>query len=198
MKPLPRPYGRRFKFCSLNSVENRLNKLLDLYLDERISEQDYNSKKAELEKMKHDLSRDEKQADENSNNWRVKVENSFDFAKALSSRFKNGDREIKHQILIKISSDLLYESKNPLINLKKEYSHLKNIKNNREDLETVARTSKYADILMKNPDLTPVNSTWLPLLDSLRNGYKNNLLDVSLNETNTLIKNLQNTNYYPK
>ncbi len=146
----------------LNSVDVRLNKLLDLYLSEGISEEAYKEKKTELEKLKHDLTRKANESDEELINWRTKVENTLDFARAMAYKFEHGEKDEKHQILIKISSDLTYRTKNSLIQLKEEYEALRKMNNGEFKTDTLARTSKYADIFEQRPDLVPPNSTWLP------------------------------------
>ncbi len=146
----------------LTKIDNRLNKLLDLYIDENLDKKSYEAKKATLEEEKRDLERKLNEADDTMSNWRVKVEEVLDFAEAVSSKFTEGDKEKKHQILIKISSDLLYSTKNPLIELKKMYKPLKKMKNGEYNDAVPARTSKYADVFVQYPDLLPTNSTWLP------------------------------------
>lgn len=146
----------------LTNIDNRLNKLLDLYIDENLDKKAYEAKKALLEREKLDLKHKLSDTDNALTNWRTKIEDVLDFSEAVSTKFLNGEKEKKHQILIKISSDLLYESKNPLIYLKKYYKPLKEVRNNKEKPSVVARTSKYADVFVERPDLVPANSTWLP------------------------------------
>lgn len=150
----------------LDSVESRLNKLLDIYLNDGIEEDVYNQKKAELEKRKLDLNRKLNESDDELSNWRTKVENTLDFASAMAYRFQHADKEEKQQILIKISSDLMYETKKPLIQLKEEYEAIRKLNNNEYETDVVARTPKYSAILDERPDLEPANSTWLPGQDS--------------------------------
>ncbi len=150
----------------LTQTDNRLNKLLDLYIDGNLDKDTYEGKKKKLELEKRKLERKVSDADSELSNWRVKVEDVLDFTEALTTKFIDGDRDKKHQILFKISSDLLYKSKNPLIYLKEEYQALKLIKNKKEKPTDVARTSKYADVFVEIPDLIPTNSTWLAYLPS--------------------------------
>lgn len=174
----------------LTNIDNRLNKLLDLYIDENLDKKAYETKKGILEREKLDLEHKLSDADNSLINWRTKVEDVLGFADAVSSKFLSGGKEEKHQILIKISSDLLYESKNPLIYLKDYYKPLKKIKNNHESVNIVARTSKYADVFVERPDLVPTNSTWLPLLDSFHNGFMEGKLTYSLSEVDHFTKQL--------
>lgn len=146
----------------VEKITNRQNKLLDLYINESIAEPVYKHKQAELERLKLDAQRKVDEADNGMNDWRVKVENTLDYARAMADRFEHGEKEVKHQILIKISSDLTYTTKNPLIELKKEYNAIKKLNNGEYKIDTAARTSKYADVFAQRPDLVPLNSTWLP------------------------------------
>lgn len=146
----------------LTQIDTRLNKLLDLYIDENLDKESYEIKKAKLEEEKHNLERKLHDANSNMTNWRTKVEDAIEFAHTISEKFRNGNREMKHQILIKISSDLIYETKNPLIYLQKEYEPFKKLNTGEYKTDTAARTSKYADVFVKRPDLVPSNSTWLP------------------------------------
>ncbi len=145
----------------LENIENRLNKLLDLYINDGIDQEKYKAKKSELEQHKLDLKKKLTNTDSNLTNWREKVEDTLDFARVVSKRFKYGDRETRHQILLKISSDLVYESKNPLIYLKKEYKPLKKLNKKEYKEDCLARTSKYTDIFVKRPNLRPTNPMWL-------------------------------------
>lgn len=156
--------GRR----KVTQIDNRLNKLLDLYIDGDLEKSSYELKKRELETDKHNLERKIKDTDENSKNWREKVEDVLDFTNAIVSKFRDGDKEVKHQILIKISSDLLYQSKNPLIILKNEYIPIKKLNKKEYDTVPSARTLKYDDVLEKYPDLVPTNSTWLTVIEEIR------------------------------
>lgn len=80
----------------------------------------------------------------------------------MAYRFEHDGKDTRHEILINISSDLTYKTKNPLIELKKEYNAIKKLNEDGYKKEEAAQTSKYADLLLQRPDLKPANSTWLP------------------------------------
>jgi len=90
----------------LTNIDNRLNKLLDLYVDENLDKKAYEAKKALLEREKIDLEHKVSDTDNALTNWRTKIEDVLDFAEAVSTKFLSGGKEEKHQILIKISSNL--------------------------------------------------------------------------------------------
>lgn len=150
----------------MEKVENRLNKLLDLFINGGLDEDAYRAKQQELERTKLDLKQKVNETDSELNNWRVKVENVLDYSQALAARFENGDKNIKHEILLRVSSDLLYTTQNPLIELKKEYNAIKKYNDGEYKTDVVARTSKYTDIFAQRPDLLPPNSMMLPDEDS--------------------------------
>ncbi len=122
----------------------------------------YKAKQNELSHQKLEAQAVIDRADEDLSNWRVKVENVLDYSKAMADKFESGDKEVKHQVLIKISSDLLYTTQNPLIVLKKEYNAVKKLNNGEYLTDAMARTPKYADVFALRPDLVPTDTTWLP------------------------------------
>lgn len=168
------------KHDELEKVENRLNKLLDLYINEGISEPVYKQKQAELERLKLNLQHKVQEADEGMNDWRIKVENTLDYARAMADRFEHGNKEVKHQILIKISSDLTYRTKKPLIQLKEEYESIRKLNNGEYKTDTAARTLKYADVFVQRPDLIPPNSMMLRWLKAVRTFFINQILTPTL------------------
>lgn len=146
----------------LNKIDTQLNRLLDLLLNDQITEEAYKEKQSQLERDKLNLVRKVNEVDSELHHWRHKVEDALDFARTMANRFRTGDKEIKHQILLKISSDLQYENRNPLIYLKDYYEPVKKMNKGKFDSVSLARTSKYDDVFVKRPDLVPANSTWLP------------------------------------
>jgi hypothetical protein len=155
----------------VTQIDNRLNKLLDLYIDGDLEKNSYDMKKKELEKEKHDLERRIKETNENSEDWKNKIEDVLDFTEAVVDKFTSGSKEEKHQILIKLSSDLFYKSKEPMIYLKEEYKPVEKLNKGEYDTVPSARTSKYADVFVRRPDLVPANSTWLRVMTKIQETF---------------------------
>ncbi len=151
---------------ALGSVENRLNKLVDMKLGDLIDDSTYKEKKKDLENEKRDLKEKLEDTDGTLENWRVKVESALDFAFACQKKFEKGTRDEKHEIIMRVGSNLLL-SPNKLIDitLKREYKALADEENWDERYENWIEPVEYTDILTKNTDLQPTNPLWLPLVD---------------------------------
>lgn len=154
----------KFQQTSLSNIERRLNKLLDMKLDENIDDQTYKEKKQILDKEKNEIKRKLDNTGNDLNDWRIKVENTIDFARACRDRFNNGTRENKQEILMAIGSNLIFKSDKLLdIKLEPEYGVLANKQNWSEQYKDWLEPHKYTEIMDKYDDLRPANPVWLPL-----------------------------------
>ncbi len=152
---------------ALGSIESRLNKLLDMRLNDLLDDPSYKQKKAELEKEKKDLKEKLADADGSLDNWRVKVETALDFAYACQKKFENGTRDEKHEVMVRIGENLLINpQKRLMVSLKREYGVLADKENWDTRYKSWREPQEWTAILVKTPDLRPANPVWLPRQDS--------------------------------
>jgi len=149
---------------SLEQVENKLNKLLDVFLNESIDEASYKSKKIKLEEEKRKLQDKISNVGNEMDNWRGKIENTLDFALACQHKFDTGTRADKQEVLMRVGKNLLLKPNKLLdVRLKPEYGVLENKHNWGNKYKDWLEPQKYTDIMDKNDDLRPANPSWLPL-----------------------------------
>lgn len=152
---------------ALESVENRLNRLLDLRLNDLLEDDAYKIKKKELEVEKRGIETKLADTGHNLDDGRLKVENALDFAFSCQKRFETGAREVKQEILMRIGEDLSLNTGKMLeVTLKKEFVVLANKEKWDEQYKDWLEPQEYTDILSKNIDLRPANPVWLPRVDS--------------------------------
>ncbi|MBT3249841.1 MAG: recombinase family protein [Candidatus Pacebacteria bacterium] len=151
---------------SLENIEKKLNRLLDLYLNGGVQEEKYQHKKSELEKEKKLTAERLNDNDHTVVNWRKKIESSLDFAHAAQHKFKHGTKDEKRQILLNLGSNLILKDGKIRIDLYDHYRLLSESDNWDEKFNDWIEPQEYTDILAKRPDLVPANPTWLPGLDS--------------------------------
>lgn len=147
----------------LQTIENKLNRLLDMKLNDMLDDETYKEKKDELEKEKKDI--EEKLLSNNGSfvDKRSKIESDLDFALYCEDKFKSGYREDKQAILMRIGENLfLKDDKNLDIRLKSIFKKLSNKENWKEEYKDWLEPKKYTDLMDKNPDLRPANPVWLP------------------------------------
>ena len=152
---------------ALEAVENKLNKLLDVFLNESIDEVSYKDKKTKLEEEKRKLKDRISNSGNEMDGWRNRVENTLDFALACQHKFNVGTRADKHEVLMRIGENLLLKPNKLLdIRLKPEYGVLANKQNWEVKYSDWLEPQKYTEIMDKNDDLRPANPSWLPRVDS--------------------------------
>lgn len=151
----------------LISIENKLNRLLDMKLNDMLNDETYKEKKDELEKEKKDTEKKLLSNEVSFEDKRSKIESDLDFAFYCKDKFKSGYREDKQRILMRIGSNLfLKDDKNLDIRLKSIFEKLSNKKNWKEEYKDWLEPKKYTELMDKNPDLRPANPVWLPRVDS--------------------------------
>lgn len=151
---------------TLLRVENRLNKLLDLRLDDKLDEGMYEQKKTELESERSKIKLGLTNTDEHLTSWRKKIETALDFALAAYSKFNTGTRDDKHEVLCRIGSNLLINNKFIKIELKKYYEIFSEQDIWEEKYKDWLEPEEYRNLTSQRPDLLPPNPIWLPGVDS--------------------------------
>ncbi|NQS89381.1 hypothetical protein HQ584_06300 [Patescibacteria group bacterium] len=147
---------------ALGGVENKLNRLLDMRLNDLLDDKTYKAKKRDLVTEKRSVKKKMENIDKSLDGWRDKVENALDFAYTCQKKFEAGTREEKHEIMIRIGSNLFIENKKLLIDLENEFQVLSEQKNWGKKYSNRLEPQKYTEILEKKPDLRPANPVWLP------------------------------------
>ncbi len=151
----------------LTKIEKRLNKILDMKIEEVIDDETYKEKKLILEQEKNDIKAKLTNTDNDLDDWRTKVENTIGFARVCQYNFKTGTREDKQAILMTIGSNLILNNNKLLdITLKPAYGILANKQNWGIKYKGWLEPQKYTEIMAKYDDLRPANPLWLPRVDS--------------------------------
>lgn len=150
-------------------IENRLNKLLDMKLDESIDDQTYKEKKQILEAEKNGIRVKLDNTTNDLDDWRTKVENTIEFARVCQYKFNNGSRADKQMILMTIGANLIFNTDKLLdVKPKPEYGVLADKQNWGEKYKGWLEPQKYTEIMAKYDDLRPANPVWLPALEQIR------------------------------
>jgi hypothetical protein len=100
---------------------------------------------------------------------RKRVITAFDFAIALSEKFKMGTRDQKQEIVFTIGSNPFILNGKIRLNPFLHYQILSEQENWKEKYKDRLEPLKYADAWTKRPDLIPANPIWLPALEQIRN-----------------------------
>lgn len=156
----------------LGAVENRLNKLLDMRLNDLLDDKAYREKKSILEKEKKEIEDKLVNTSNDLDDGRFRVENALDFAFACQERFKTGLREVKQEIIMRIGSNLYLNTDKLLdVELKRVFRVLADKDKWDQQYRGWLEPQKYTEIMAKNDDLRPANPVWLRLVDNIRNAY---------------------------
>lgn len=148
--------------ADIEKTEHRLNKLLEMRLDEQINEEAYATKKRTLEDQKRTLERKLGTSGNDANQNDQEISNALDLARVADKKFMTGTRETKHKLLFDISSNLSYNNGKMRIHLLDHFSELQDSPNWGKKYENWIEPQKYTDIMAKNPLLRPSIPVWLP------------------------------------
>ena len=129
-----------------------------------IDDTKYEEKSKELKKEEQETESMTANTCESNLDRKIKVEDSLEFAYACAKKFETGSRNAKHEVLLRVSENLLLKSNKLLeITLKREYEVTDNEDNWSERYKNWREPKKYTEIMDKNPNLRPKNPSWLPL-----------------------------------
>lgn len=90
---------------TIQVLEGRLDKLLNLVTDGIITTDEYSSKKAEISEQLKDVQEQQAKTNQDVNNWYNVVERVLVYLCNANVRFKNGELPVKHLILESIGSN---------------------------------------------------------------------------------------------
>jgi len=148
-----------------NSIQEKLDKLLDLRLNEQVSDLEYETKKKNLEDERERVKELLDDTEGRAKRWLSASEEAFNVACLAVEKFNNGDMKTKQIMLNSIGSNFLLKDRKLLFDLKKPYFVFKNAAEGQyEDLGSLELV-KYASIVTKNGLSEPANPSWLPLVD---------------------------------
>lgn len=153
----------------LESIETKLNRLLDVFIAESIDEPTYKSKKAKFEEEKRAIQDKISNVGNTMEGWRAKVEDTLEFALACQHKFSTGTRAEKHEVLLRIGENLILKPNKLLdVKLKPEYGVLGNKQNWGSKYKGWLEPQNYTEIMDKDGTLRPSIPVWLPRVDSNR------------------------------
>ena len=98
---------------------SKLDKLTDLLLEEKISQDVYKIKEIELQKNKKSLKNLLDNDDERIDNWIKRLESTLTFAQRAHEEFKNGDISKRRQILTALGTEHILKDRSIHIQLEK-------------------------------------------------------------------------------
>jgi len=147
----------------LSATENRLNKLLDMRLNDLLDDKTYKEKKSKLEQEKKEIEDKLTNTSNDLDDGRFRIENALDFAFACQERFKTGLREVKQEIILRIGSNLYLNTDKLLdVELKRVFRILADKDKWDQQYKGWLEPQKYTEIMDKNDDLRPSIPSWLP------------------------------------
>jgi predicted metal-binding protein len=152
-----------------NKVLSKMDKLIDMNLDGRLSDEDFQSKRLAFEKERKELTRMIENLKTNAIQWKSRCESLFNFANKAIEAFKKGTLEDKRQILSAIGSNLILKDQKLEISLEKMHLLAKEVKEEiRVKLDEKSRFEPVEVLVNKglNSSLDDVFSNLYPREDS--------------------------------
>jgi DNA invertase Pin-like site-specific DNA recombinase len=153
---------------ALNQAQGKLDRLVDMRLNELLTDEQYAEKKAELEAEIKQFKTQMRSTENRAENWLETTEKVFNFATHAHTAFVNGNLETKKQILLALGSNqtlkdgkLAIEASPWLVPIKKDYSALKEEFLRLEPADMPENKERMAH-------LRTIRTRWLRLLDDFR------------------------------
>ena len=152
--------------AELVSIEKKLNNLLNMRISEEIDEATYANKKKSFERDRDKLKDLIEKTSSGMSDWRIRVEKAVDVAFGSYIRFKTGERDIRHEILFNIGSNLRVDNQKMRVDLSDHFQECAENANWDKKYKLWIEPQKYTDMFAKRPDLRPANPSWLRDRDS--------------------------------
>ena len=140
------------------SCLDRIDKVVESWLDGDLPKDIYKKKMADLEKEKSILLKILNDTDAGVDDWLQKAEKFFDFAVHAKERFEKGDLMKKKEIIAFLGLNLSIKDKiatidiqKPLEKIKEKASEARELKERFEPLEMVANKAQFDEVLSENP-----------------------------------------------
>ena len=113
----------------------KIDGLIDMRSNNDITQEEFTSKRKELEEEKTRINRLLKQTDERIDHWLEYAEKVFHFAASASAAFTDGDLETKKQTLAALGSNLLLKDRKLILDLNKPLIAIKSGKDIANSIE---------------------------------------------------------------
>lgn len=143
---------------SLESCRRRLDNLLDLRINDKVSEEEFDTKKASIIQEKEKLEESLKNSNIRQNVWIDKAEALFNFAETAKKRFETGNLEDKHQILKALGSNLLLKDRILSVSIESNLAlflevapEVQKLHNRLEPLQPIEKSIRWDKIYSENP-----------------------------------------------
>ncbi len=148
----------------------------------------YQSQIQELSKRKRDLKNQLDGTDERIDNWREKVEKTFNFACYARYWFANGDNRTKKEIVMGLGSNLCLQAKILGIDIQEPLIYIGETKSEVDRIEKMFEPGKNADSTSQIESLWTQNPSVLPLRDLFLNEKLE--FDYGLEQTKVFLREL--------
>lgn len=155
-----------------SEISKKLDKLLELRLNDEISEEEYTTKKSSLLKEKERYQELLRDTDQRQQKWLELSERTFNFSRYARFWFVEGNLQQKREILATLGSNLILKDKKLSIEAPEPFLILKN------GIASVPEAKKGLEpkILPVNKGLRELahslNPHWLPVVDSVRTWFQ--------------------------
>ncbi|MFA5986500.1 MAG: recombinase family protein [Parcubacteria group bacterium] len=110
------------QITAVETADKKLSRLMDMRLNNEISEAEFAAKKTEITKEKENFKSAIKDMPTQTETWLDRLEKALDVSEDIARRFKDGDDKTKKQILANLGSNLTIinklfnvEAKNPIL-----------------------------------------------------------------------------------
>lgn len=133
----------------------KIDALIDLKINNEISEEEFITKKSELVKEKMHFQELLNDTDNRVNKWLERAEELFDYAEKARERFKNGTLEEKKHILQVLGSNLYLNDKILTIQLKKPLMLMENTARGVAAVYSRLEPVKKRNLKLKSGSITP-------------------------------------------
>ena len=137
---------------------NKLNRLLEMRMNEEITPEEFSEKKTELNREKSRLLALVNESDSNADDWLEKAEKLFDFAASARQKFINGSLDDKKEILAALGSNLTLKDQilsisiqKPLILVEKAAKEINTIYKAFEPAKISQFEANFDKVFAKNP-----------------------------------------------
>jgi hypothetical protein len=146
----------------------QIDKLIDMKLNEDVTDEEYQSKRKSLLNDKNQIELKLNETKSRADNWLEIVEKAFGFVTNLRQTFNQGDSKIKANILLSLGKSitilngkLAIEPCDWLLPIKESYAEL-------EAKYLRLKLPKNTDLSLENDVLVPIRKTWLGRVSKVR------------------------------
>jgi DNA invertase Pin-like site-specific DNA recombinase len=111
---------------TLEGAEQKISRLVDMRINNELSEAEFTAKKAEILRVKEQLEENLKVTEGQQETWMDKLERALNVSEDIKEKFKNGDPNKKKVLIANLGSNLTIkdrmfnvEAENPILRIKK-------------------------------------------------------------------------------